>query len=146
MSFKNLLFITYLCLPISYASHVFAQDAIAGHWYIDDSTAKIEIYKGHDSRYYGKIDWLKRPCMNGKQKIDIHNPDPCKRDRPFMGMVVLKGFIKITEGLYEKGTIYDPKTGTTYHCKMVLEGDTLYVRGFIGISLLGKSTVWTKAD
>ncbi len=136
-----------VCLSIVYSNLVFAQehDPIVRKWMVDDKSAKIEIYKGEDDKYYGKVVWLRKPTVDGKQKIDIHNPVECKRNRPLMGMVVLTGFIKTDDGLYEKGAIYDPKTGNTYNCKMILEGDSLFVRGFVGISIIGKSTVWTKA-
>ena len=44
------------------------------------------------------------------------------------------------------GTVYDPKNGKTYKCKITYQGDKLDVRGFVGFSLLGRTAVWTKAD
>ena len=46
---------------------------------------------------------------------------------------------------WAKGTIYDPEDGKTYKCKMTLtDPKTLGVRGYIGISLIGRTTVWTR--
>ena len=45
---------------------------------------------------------------------------------------------------WSNGIIYDPNNGKTYSCKAKLEGDKLNVRGFIGISLFGRTTVWTR--
>jgi uncharacterized protein (DUF2147 family) len=45
---------------------------------------------------------------------------------------------------WEDGKIYDPKNGKTYSCKMTLEGNELKVRGYVGFSLLGRTTVWTR--
>jgi uncharacterized protein (DUF2147 family) len=43
------------------------------------------------------------------------------------------------------GRIYDPETGKTYRCKLTLDSDhKLEVRGYIGISLLGRTMVWTR--
>jgi len=121
-------------------------DPIERKWYVDDKTAIIEIFRAPDNTYFGKVVWLKRRTLNGKEKIDIHNPDTSKRRQTLLGLTVLKGFKKIKEDEYDGGTIYDPKNGKSYSCKMICAGDKLHVRGYIGFSLFGKSTVWTKAD
>ncbi len=63
-----------------------------------------------------------------------------------MGLQLLKGFKKDGDTEYEDGTIYDPKNGKTYSCKINRKGETLEVRGYVGISLIGRTTIWTKAD
>jgi uncharacterized protein (DUF2147 family) len=81
----------------------------------------------------------------GKQKLDIHNPDPSKRERPIVGLVFMSGFSRKSDMRWEDGTIYDPKTGNTYSGSMELEGpETIKVRGFVGISLIGRTDVWTR--
>lgn len=123
-----------------------AQDPIEHVWLSEEKTGKIQVYKATDGKFYGKLIWIKEPNENGKPKVDKHNPDKSKRNDPLMGMVLLKGFRKSDEKHYEDGTIYDPKTGKTYSCKMTLNGDNLDVRGYMGISLVGKTTRWTKVD
>lgn len=115
-------------------------------WYNTPKTAKLQIYKAADGKFYGKIAWLLEPNEQGKPKVDKNNPDKARRNDPLMGLVLLKGFTKTEEGLYEDGTIYDPKNGKTYSCKMTYKNDKLEVRGFIGFSLLGRTEVWTKAN
>ena len=62
-----------------------------------------------------------------------------------MGMVFMYGFEKRSDTKWENGTIYDPKSGNTYSCTMELDGpDKLKVRGYIGISLIGRTDVWTR--
>ncbi len=115
-------------------------------WYNDEKTAKIQIYKAVNGRFCGKIVWLKEPNRDGKPKTDMNNPDKTKRNDPELGLVILWGFMKDGETGYEDGEIYDPKNGKTYSCKMTLQGNELHVRGYIGISLLGRTATWTKAD
>lgn len=126
----------------------FAQtDAIEQHlWYNEEKTAKIQIAKAADKKFYGKIVWLKEPTKDGRIKVDIHNPNKARRSDPLLGLQMLKGFIKEGSNTYEDGSIYDPKNGKTYSCKMTLKGDKLDVRGYVGFSMLGRTTVWTKAD
>jgi uncharacterized protein (DUF2147 family) len=124
-----------------------AQDPIERNlWYNEEKTAKIQVYKATDGKFYGKIVWLKVPEVNGKVKVDIHNPDKSKRNNTILGLVILKGFKKDGEKGYDDGTIYDPKNGKTYSCKITNKGDKLDVRGYMGFSFIGRTTMWTKAD
>lgn len=121
-------------------------DPIERLWYNDEKSAKIQVYKAVDGKYYGKIVWLKEPNRDGKPKLDINNNDKKRRNDPVMGLLILKEFKKDGDSHYEDGTIYDPKNGKTYSCKMTLDGDKLNVRGYIGFSLIGRTTTWTKAE
>jgi uncharacterized protein (DUF2147 family) len=49
------------------------------------------------------------------------------------------------DGEWEGGKIYDPKSGKTYSCVMRFKGSVLQIKGYIGITLIGRTTVWTKA-
>lgn len=63
-------------------------------WYNEEKTAKIQIYKAVDGKFYGKVVWLKVPEVDGKPKIDIHNPDKAHRNDPIIGLLLLKHFKK----------------------------------------------------
>ena len=59
----------------------------------------------------------------------------------------MSGFSRKSDTRWDSGTIYDPKSGSTYSCFMELDGpDRIKVRGFIGISLIGRTDVWTRAQ
>jgi len=125
----------------------FQTDDILGTWLNEEGTAQVEIYK-EEGKYFGKIVWLKDPLdsITGKPRTDIENPDPEKQKKPLLGMVNLKNFIFDDDDEWEDGTIYDPKNGKTYSCYMKFEDETkkkLKIRGYIGISLLGRTTWWT---
>jgi len=121
-------------------------DPIERNWYNDKKTAKINIFKAADGRYCGKIIWLKEPNEDGKPKADKHNPDHHRRTDPILGLMILKGFKKEGDNIYNEGTIYDPNNGHTYSCTIKREGNELNVRGYMGISLLGRTTRFTPAD
>ena len=127
-------------------ANAFAQsDKIEGLWFNDNKDAKIQIYKGNDGRYYGKIIWLKEPLKNGKPKVDDKNPKSNLQNQPIVGLVILKSFQKDEDNTYTDGTIYDPQNGKTYDCKMTYNGKKLSIRGYIGISLFGRTTIWERA-
>lgn len=123
------------------------EDSIASWlWYNEEQTAKIQVYKAVDGKYYGKIVWLKVPNKDGRPKVDERNGDKTKRNDPILGLLILKGLKKEDENSYDDGTIYDPKNGKTYSCKVTRNGDKLSIRGYIGFSLIGRSATWTRAD
>jgi uncharacterized protein (DUF2147 family) len=66
------------------------------------------------------------------------------KTQPLVELVILKGF-NMDGNTYEDGTIYDPNNGKTYDCKMTYKGKTLAIRGFIGLSLFGRTTIWERA-
>lgn len=123
------------------------KDQIEGTWYNEEKTAKVWIYLAKNGKYYGKIIWLKEPNdANGNPKTDTKNPDASKRNEPILDMLILKGFEKDGSKEYDDGTIYDPKNGKTYSCVITYKGDKLSVRGYVGITLIGRTTTWTKAE
>jgi len=125
------------------AAQVNADDIVATWLTSGKEPAKIQIYKSA-GRYCGKITWLKYPETNGKPRLDINNPDETKRSAPILGLVIFKGF-RFDDDQWEDGKIYDPETGKTYSCYLSLKDrNTLKVRGYFGISLIGRTEIWTK--
>ena len=118
-------------------------DKIEGVWLNEEKDAKIQIYKAKDGRFYGKIIWLRDPMKNGKPKTDEKNPKENLKKQPLVDLLILKGF-EADGNTYDDGTIYDPQNGKTYDCKITYKGKTLAIRGYIGISLFGRTTVWER--
>lgn len=128
-----------LCSVLSFAQ-------IEGKWKtIDDETKQaksiVEIYKKADGNYYGKV-----------SQLLIKPADPnctvCKDDRkgkPILGLEIIRGLKKDGDE-FTGGTITDPKTGKTYKCTITRSGDQLNVRGYVGVSLLGRTQTWQKAN
>ena len=126
-------------------------DALLGLWLTEDDQAKVEIiYCEEDEAYVGTIVWLDEPeyaedePYPGEPKRDLNNPDPDKRDEPIIGLQVLEGFTYDGRNRWSGGTIYDPENGRTYSCRITRDNDELHVRGFIGVALFGRTTVWTR--
>lgn len=118
-------------------------DVILGTWLTASGKAKVLIYK-ETNKYYGKIVWLKNPTYeDGKPKVDKNNPDKTKKTAPLMGLNMLKDFV-FDDDEWEDGTIYDPENGKTYSCTMTYRDGKLDVRGYVGISLIGRTQTWFK--
>jgi len=145
MKYTILVFGLFLAgLKISVAQK-FNTDAILGTWLTGTQKAAVTIYK-ENGKYFGKISWLKTPNNEeGKPKMDKNNPDDKKKTVPLMGLNLLKEFVHNGEDKWEKGTIYDPENGKTYSCKITMvDNDKLDVRGFVGISMLGRTQTWIR--
>lgn len=133
-----------LLTAISFAGLAQNKDAIIGKWINSSGEAHVDITK-RGEKYFGKIVWLKEPKdEKGNVKTDVKNPEESLRSKPIMGLEILKNFI-YEDGKWTDGKIYDPKSGKTYSCNMTLKGnDILNMRGYIGISLIGRSETWKR--
>ena len=117
----------------------------------NDATVSIRFRHSEDDFFNDniKIIWLKTPNdEKGKPKVDKENPDENLRNRPILGLEILTDFVYDEDYTWEDGDIYDPKSGNSYSCKMYLSKDykTLEVRGYIGISLFGRTETWKRVD
>lgn len=134
-------------------------DRLLGRWKTepdeDGELAHVEITE-QAGAYSGKIVWLSQPKFGpedgaewaGKVKVDHHNPKDELRDRPILGLPIVEGFSYDGDDRWTGGTIYDPKKGKTYSCRMTLRDDgSLDLRGYVlGMPFLGRTTTWTRAD
>jgi len=109
---------------------------ITGLYWSPKKDAKIEIYK-KGLQYFGRSVWVANP------RKDTKNPDESLRERVVLGIELLTGFI-YKDGLYTNGKVYDPESGKTYNCKMTLADSKLKVRGYIGISLFGRTEIFER--
>jgi len=137
---KKIIFIAILLIvSVSNAQN----HGVIGKWKtIDDETNKpksiVEIYE-KSGKIYGKVIDILDP---------VHKNDLCKNcsgddaNKPILGITVIKGLEKDGKE-YNSGKILDPKNGKLYQCYITLEGnDKLKVRGYIGLSFLGRTQYW----
>lgn len=127
-------------------------DDITGVWNTEKDEAKVEIFRCAE-KYCGRIVWLKDPNYPagskegtpGMPKVDFKNPDPSLRTRPVLGLQFMSDFAYAGENEWKGGRLYDPEKGKTYSGKITLiSPNELDLRGFIGVSLLGRTSTWTR--
>jgi uncharacterized protein (DUF2147 family) len=124
---------------------------VLGKWKtVDDSTHKaksiVEIVADGDS-IKGYIREILDPEPGKGPDPLCDKCDGDKKDKHIIGMEFLWGFKSEDKGeAWKGGHILDPNNGKTYKCKMHLKdgGSKLDVRGFIGISLLGRTQTWER--
>lgn len=127
-----------LLLPLFLYSSNFSRDDVKGIWLTQKKDGKFEIFE-RNGKFYGKLIWGKTPG-----KLDDKNPDPKLRKRKLVGSEILTGF-EWDGDQWVDGEIYDPREGDFYSCEMWLEDkNTLKIRGYVGISLFGKTVTWTR--
>ena len=123
-------------------------DKVVGFWLTTDKDSQVEIYKGTNGKYYGKVSWLEEPNENGKPKVDDENPDPALQNRPILGLPLLQAFeYDKKDKQWVNGTIYDPDNGKTYDCYMWFEDDfnKLHIKGYVmGMKFVGRRVEWQR--
>lgn len=147
-----LVLLAILVIPVRGSAQSKADKIVGYYLTYDDETgaekSQVQIFKATNGKYYGKIVWLKEPNKNGKPKVDDKNPDSKLKNRPVMGLQILKDFtFDGNDNEWSNGSIYNPSSGKTYNCYMNFESSTrLKIRGYIGASWmgLGKTAYWTK--
>ncbi len=125
-----------ICLVLALMSVAGYAQNVLGKWVTTDNESNVEIYQSGD-KLYGKIIWLKR----GEGQLDVHNPDKSLRSRKLLGVNILTGLTK-NDKKWEGGKIYNPMNGKTYKCAIWLEGNTLKVRGYVGVFY--ETHTWTR--
>lgn len=119
--------------------------SIAGNWTtIDDVTGKqravIHVSESGDTVSGTIMNIFPQPGDTG---ICSKCPGAFK-GKPIKGLTILWGVKKSGENVWDNGRILDPKNGKIYRVKLTLEGNTLHVRAYIGVSLLGRTQVWKR--
>ena len=147
MSVTRFITAAMLCCLALVAS---ASDSPVGVWRtIDDKTHKekslVRITE-QNGELRGTIEKLFRE-PNEEQAPNCDKCQGDKHNKPVIGMMILNGMKKQGDE-YAGGEILDPANGKTYKCKMWTSegGKKLNVRGFIGVSLLGRTQVWVREE
>lgn len=123
------------------------EEDILGVWTNSDKILRVKIEK-IGSHYFGKLVWLEKPNEpDGTPKLDKFNPDPALRKVPFIGLRIMKDMKYRGNGVWGGGTLYDPEKGKSYGCKItMISKDAANIRGFIGVSLLGKTEKFSRVS
>lgn len=118
---------------------------VLGKWKtIDDKTGKpkstVEIFES-GGKVYGKIVEIYDEAKRGRVCEKCEGAD---KNKPVLGMQIIRGMVKDGDE-YSGGRIIDPESGNSYKCILKIDGKgKLVVRGYMGISLIGRSQTWIR--
>jgi uncharacterized protein (DUF2147 family) len=119
-----------------------------GQWQtVDDKSgaprAIVRIYE-QDGKLFGRIERSFTP--GAETRVCAVCTDE-RKNQPIIGLLIIRN-MKPSDGEYTGGDILDPESGSVYRCKFHLDenGSRLVVRGYIGISLLGRTQIWKRAS
>lgn len=115
-----------------------AQKDFLGKWLSPSKKGVVETFV-QGNKLFGKLIWVQ------SERKDIYNSDKSLRNRDVKGLLLFSNFTW-SDNQWVDGKIYDPEGGSTYSCKMWLSDDkqTLNVRGYIGISIIGRTEKFTR--
>ena len=134
-----------LYIFIFFISQISFSQTILGKWKtIDDETGKeksiVDIFE-KQGKVYGKIIEILEAENRHRKCEKCEGED---KNKQILGLIIIKG-LKKRRDVYDGGKITDPKNGKSYNCKISMEGkDKIIVRGYIGISLFGRSQTWIR--
>ena len=119
-----------------------------GFWLTENNKAIVEFSECEGQKMCGHIVCTANPRdETGKLKLDVENPNPDRRDQPVCGIKLIGNMTPVSQTEYKDGWVYNPRSGETYSAKVeMISPDRLKMRGFLGISLLGKSQTWTRVE
>ncbi len=116
---------------------------IEGLWLTQNKRSVVQIASCNGDKLCGHIYWI----TEGGMQFDTKNPDESKREIPMCGLKILWGMTKDNDKRWEDGKIYKADDGDIYDAYIELkDDDTLKLRGFMGVSILGKTQYWTKVS
>ena len=135
---------------LAFATAVAQAAGPAGLWRtIDDETGKERSYV-RIVEVDGKLQGTVEKLFTFPGDNPDHLCDKCsgeRKDKPIVGMKILWD-LKDEGGVWKGGHILDPNNGKTYRSKMTVsdDGQQMDVRGYIGISLLGRTQTWFRLE
>jgi uncharacterized protein (DUF2147 family) len=113
----------------------------------DDKTgsarAIVRVYE-ENGKLFGRIERSFNPGAEARV-CEVCTDE--RKNQPIIGLLIIRN-MKPADGEFSGGDILDPENGSVYRCKFHLDdaGTHLVVRGFIGISLLGRTQTWERQD
>ncbi|WP_068596223.1 DUF2147 domain-containing protein [Vaginella massiliensis] len=136
----------FISLFLMISGAIYAQSPVGVWKTIDDETGKakshVEIFE-KNGKLYGKVIKI---LTVGKENAKCTDCKGDLKNKPIVGMQILNN-LKKDGNEWSGGTILDPNSGKEYKAKMSLNSkdkNKLDVRGYIGISLVGRTQTWER--
>jgi uncharacterized protein (DUF2147 family) len=116
-------------------------ESVLGQW-VTPIGATVQVYRC-DANVCAKLVTLSKDAPS---RVDSSNPDAALRKRSLCGLQIGWGFHLSGSTEADGGQLYDPKSGKTYSGSMASSGNSLKLRGYVGIKLFGRTETWTRVQ
>jgi uncharacterized protein (DUF2147 family) len=115
-------------------------ETILGEWWTEKKDGKVRFQKRDDGTWIGILTY----SSQSPPRKDTNNPDPGQRGRDVVGIVLIWN-LRYDGKAFVDGRVYNPLDGKTYRASVTLiDGSTLTMRGYLGLSIFGSSETWTR--
>ena len=133
------IFLILLFLTIPSMAHAASPE---GFWLTENKRSVIKVEPCAD-KLCGKIVWI----IKGGMQFDAKNPQESLRGQPMCGLKIISGMKKNSAKKWSGGYIYKADDGDVYTANITMgDSNTLKVRGYVGVPVLGKSQTWTRVS
>lgn len=141
--FLALIYMNLSMMPVLAQEH--EADAVVGIWQADDGTVKFDIYK-NSGEVQARLLYGNElvEADNVTFKKDAKNPDPAMRSRSMKNVVFIWG-LHWDGSQWTGGSLYDGSSGRTYSCQVQIKDGKLYLRGYLGLPVMGQTKVFHRA-
>lgn len=137
----------FFLISFCFSSSAWVGNDISGVWINSDADAHIKMYHSY-GKYYGQVVWMKDPLdsITGKPQLDKLNKDPKLRSRAVMNLLVVQNLsFDAKDQEWSGGTIYNPKSGTSYDMSVkMIDKQKLEVLFYVKLRSVGKTVYWTR--
>lgn len=130
----------------SLASFVHAADPLNGTVWktIDDKTKKAKAVVKFTEQKNGTLSATIQQILTLGEENACSKCEGPYKNKSLKGLTIVHGLKNVGDNQYEGGSIVDPNSGKTYKLKAMLNGQKLEMRGFIGVSVIGRTQVWVR--
>lgn len=121
------------------------EDLLLGEWWTEGNEGRVRFTKDKEGLFRGTTTCCEHENDPKNPSRDINNPNPKQRGRSTVGIIIIWK-LKFEDGEYVDGYVYNPRDGKTYRIEAkVIDHETVKIRGYMGISLLGQNQIWKRA-
>ena len=133
--------LTLLFLAITLTPATANSSPLEGYWLTENERSVIKVKQCDGDSLCGFIYWI----IEGGMQTDSNNPDPALRSDAMCALKIMWGFAQKSESKWGNGIIYKADDGDTYSAKLkLMEDGRLKLRGYMGVSLFGKTQYWSR--
>lgn len=136
------------CAFFTFASLGHAADPLHGTVWktIDENTHKAKALVKFTEQKNGTLSATIQQVLTPGEENACSKCQGPYHNKSLKGLTIVHGLKPIKGNMYDGGTIIDPNSGKSYKLKATFKGQTLDMRGYVGVSILGRNQIWQRVN